>query len=302
MFVPFRTETTAAQLAHVLLKEVVSRHGLPKEIISDRDKLFTSRFWTTLTAELGINQKMSTAYHPQTDGQTERMNQTVETYLRHYVNYRQDNWVKMLPTAEYAYNSTANETTGESPFMANYGYHPTIVREPRGDTGKSPLAKMEVSELRLVHDRIREKINRQRQATTTTKTYQPGDKVYVKTKNIKTKRPSKKLDAKKIRPFQVVRNIKNTSYELKLPEEMRIHNTFHASLLEPSHSDTPEQTEPTPVEPDEEYEVERILEARKVSHGTKREYLVKWKGYTEDENTWEPESNMTNCHDALAEF
>ncbi len=91
MFIPFKETATAPVLAYTILRELVSNHGLPKEFITDRDKLFTSKFWETLTAELGINHKMSTAYHPQTDGQSKQMNQTVETYLRHYVNRNQDN-------------------------------------------------------------------------------------------------------------------------------------------------------------------------------------------------------------------
>ncbi len=91
MFIPFRETATAPVLAYTILRELVSNHGLPKEFITDRDKLFTSKFLETLTAELGIKHNMSTAYHSQTDGQSEQMNQTVETYLQHYVNAKQDN-------------------------------------------------------------------------------------------------------------------------------------------------------------------------------------------------------------------
>ncbi len=116
MFISFKKTTTAPVLTYTILQELINNHGLPKEFITDRDKLFTSKFWEMLTAELRINHKMSTAYHPQTDGQSKQMNQTVETYLRHYVNKNQNNWVQLLLTAQFAYNNTQNETTEETPF------------------------------------------------------------------------------------------------------------------------------------------------------------------------------------------
>ena len=91
--------------------------------------MYTSKFWQTLTAQLGIKHKCSTAFHPQTDGQTERMNQTVEQYLRAYVNYDQDNWVQHLPIVQYAYNNAENKKIGMTPFFANYGHNPQI-KEP----------------------------------------------------------------------------------------------------------------------------------------------------------------------------
>ena len=96
-FIPYRETWTATELAHVFIKHVVANHGMLEQLVSDRDKLFTAKFWKSLMAQLGIKHKLSTAYHPQTDGQTERMNQTLEQYLRCYVNYEQNNWVKLLP-------------------------------------------------------------------------------------------------------------------------------------------------------------------------------------------------------------
>ena len=96
---------TTNKLASVLLRELVSHQGLPKTIISDQDKLFTSKFWNTWTRQLGIDTRMSTAYHPQTDRQTEWTNQTMEQYLQHYINHQQDNWVELLPIAQFVYNN-----------------------------------------------------------------------------------------------------------------------------------------------------------------------------------------------------
>ena len=129
MFIPFKESATAPVLVYTILQELVSNHGLSREFITDQDKLFTSKFWGTLTAELGIRHKLFTAYHPQTDGQTERMNQTVETYLQHYVSKTQENWVQLLSTAQFVYNNARNEITEVTPFYVNYRYNLEVWRE-----------------------------------------------------------------------------------------------------------------------------------------------------------------------------
>jgi hypothetical protein len=130
----YRESSTAEDLSQVFLRTIIANHGTPEEIISDRDKLFTSKFWTTLMAMLGTKRKLSTAFHPQTDGQTERTNQTMEAYLRCYVNYKQTNWVDLLPLAQYAYNSSESEGNGVTPFFANYGYTPSAYKAPLIDS------------------------------------------------------------------------------------------------------------------------------------------------------------------------
>jgi len=101
-FIPFKETATAEELAYLYYRHVWCHHGMPDEMISDRDKLFTSHFWRSLMDLLGTKQKMSTAFHPQTDGQTKWMNSTLEQYLWHYVDYRQTNWVMLLPVAQFA--------------------------------------------------------------------------------------------------------------------------------------------------------------------------------------------------------
>ena len=124
-FVPLKKNAKkSADLARIFLREIWRLHGLPSSIVSDRDSRFTSKHWETVCAMLKIDRNMSTAYHPQTDGQTERVNQSVEAYLRQFCNYEQNNWVEILPMAEYAYNNSTTTAHGLMPFYANYGYHP----------------------------------------------------------------------------------------------------------------------------------------------------------------------------------
>ena len=124
-FVPVKDEQkTAEGCAKLFLENIWKLHGLPSSIISDRDPVFTSKFWAELMGRLDVRLRKSTAFHPQTDGQTERVNQSLEQYLLQYCNYEQDNWYDLLPLAEYAYNNSATTATQMSPFFANYGFHP----------------------------------------------------------------------------------------------------------------------------------------------------------------------------------
>src|SRR5207302_1046681 len=112
--------------AQLYLEHVWKHHGLPKTITTDRGTQFTAEFWKTICDRLQISRKLSTAFHPETDGQTERVNAIMEQYLRAYVNYQQDDWASWLPMAEFAANNHASETTGVSPFFANHGYDPKM--------------------------------------------------------------------------------------------------------------------------------------------------------------------------------
>ena len=123
-FIPCKKSLDARQFATLFLKEIVRLHGIPRDVITDRGSLFTSDLWKKTTEKLGIERRLSTAFHPQTDGQTERTNGILDQYLRVYVNYQQDNWNELLPMAEFAYNNSYQETIKTTPFYANYGINP----------------------------------------------------------------------------------------------------------------------------------------------------------------------------------
>ena len=123
-FIGLETNASAMDVADTFLKEVWKLHGLPSEMISDMDAKFSGEFWESLCKSLGIKRKMSTAYHTQTEGQTERTNQVLEGYLRNFVNYDQNHWYQLLLLAEYAYNNSKASADKLTPFIANYGSHP----------------------------------------------------------------------------------------------------------------------------------------------------------------------------------
>ena len=306
-FIPWREKTTAEQLSYLFERHIVSHHGLPDDITSDRGSLFTSKFWDALMKRLDVKSKLSTAFHPQTDGQTERLNQVIEQYLRSYVNFEQDNWVDLLPTAQMAYNASKTNTTEVSPFFANYGYEPELRQGPAA--AGVPRAAVRADRLHEVHsmlrntlefvrERMREHYDKHRLEGPRLK---EGDKVFLLTRNIRTKRPSKKLDFKKIGPFKIKKKISTSNYELDLPKTMRLRTkVFHISLLEPAHKNAKLETH-VEAEDDEEpeYEVETILDSR-VSQG-KLEYLIKWVGYEPESNSWEPLENL-NCPEQRQQF
>ena len=307
-FIPYKEGSTANDLSYAFARNIISQHGLPEEIISDRDKLFTSKFWTSLMARMGAHHKLSTAFHPQTDGQTERLNQTLEQYLRSYVNQQQDNWVELLPIAEFAYNSAKSEATGVSPFFANYGYQPEAYRQPRKDKTRAESAIVLAESLQALHLQLAKDIefNNHRTAVYANKkrsmepSFEKGDKVYLLRKNIKTKRPSTKLDFKKLGPFEILEKKGPVNYKLRLPAKSRLHPVFHVSLLEPAKGNAPIVTnaELQPENDPDVYEVEKILDTRTTTRG-QQEYLVKWKGYGDLECSWEPTRNL-NCPELVA--
>ena len=152
--VPFKKIFTAEQLGYVLFNRLVRDHGVPLSIISNRDKLFTSNYWRTITAIMGIRFKLLIAYCPQTDEQTEQMNQTLEQYIRHYINNAQDNWVQLLPVAQLAINQHRSDSTKESPFFANFGQH-ARVDMPKRPSPEAEKALQHKEVLQQTHTSIR---------------------------------------------------------------------------------------------------------------------------------------------------
>jgi hypothetical protein len=131
VFIPTVDTITSAQLAELFVLHIFSKHGVPSHCTSNRGSEFVSHFFRSLGTALDMRLHFTSGYHPQADGQTERVNQTLEQYLRTFCNFQQDNWSSLLPLAEFAYNNALNETTGISPFFANKGLPPELDSSPR---------------------------------------------------------------------------------------------------------------------------------------------------------------------------
>ena len=223
---PVKITIDAPGLAEVIIDVVVWHHGLPDSIVTDRGALFTSKFWSSLCYFLGIKRRLSTAFHPQTDGQTERQNSTMEAYLRAFINFQQNDWAKLLPMAQFAYNNAKNASTGHMPFELNCGYHPCVSFEENTDSrSQSKTAKKLSSKLRKLMNICRENLHHaqelQKQAYNKgvePRSYAPGDKVWLNSKYIKTNQ-NRKLEAKFFGPFRVLYLVSKQAYKLKLPKK-----------------------------------------------------------------------------------
>lgn len=308
-FIPVLETVTSEQLATILFANVFKLHGLPSSIITDRGSTFMSNFFRCVSQNLGIEHSPSTAYHPQTDGQTERTNAILEQILRNYVNYEQDNWVDLLPLAEFAYNNSTSTTTKESPFFSNYGFSPRF--NAMHSSTASDAANIYTSELQTIWQYLRTNIIRAQdnqahahnRSRTRLQPFGVGDLVMINRKNFTTSRPSAKLDHKNLGPFRVLQQHGNSAFTLQLPSTWRVHPTFHISLLEkaPDHATTTNSgPEPFIVNNEPEYEVEVILD-HKMVRGTSK-YLVKWKGYSSEENSWLREEDLVNADKLLRDY
>ena len=319
-FAATTTTATAPEIATIFLREVVRLHGLPKSIVSDRDPRFTSNFWKSLNQQLGTQLKFSTAFHPQTDGQTERINRILEQSLRIYCSYHQKDWDKYLSIAEFAYNNHQSASTKMTPFFANFGFHPTVPATLHQSTVAatqdlsaqieqiSQLIKQNIVEAQQHQKKYADKHRRDLN-------FELNQLVLLSTRHItpsNSKQQSQKFQPHYIGPFKISEVISPTSYRLELPQEMKIHNVFHISLLKPYHQNDeqkfPErqQTQPPPltIDGEEEWEVESILDHRITRKGNQitTEYLVKWKGFPDYDSTWEPVTNLTHAQDVLQKY
>ncbi len=321
-FIPTRTSVDAEETAQLFLDNIFRLHGVPDSIVSDRDTRFTGHFMRALCDKLQIKQKMSTAYHPQTDGQTERLNRVIEDMLRNYVGSDQKDWDKFLSQCEFAANNRTISGTDVTPFFLNSGYHPKValVNHSRGlDCEGNPTAEKLTRDMQQAlnkardcllraQDRARKYANQHRREVE----YNVGDKVLLSTKNLRfTGKQSNKFMSKYIGPFEIIKKVNSVAYKLKLPEKSKVFHTFHVSLLRPYNSDesrNPPAGKPEELEGENVFTVEKILDHKdkkrpgKAKNKHKRMFLIRWAGYTPSDDTWEPEENLLECKEALAEY
>ncbi|RVW75511.1 Transposon Tf2-2 polyprotein [Vitis vinifera] len=309
VFIPAPDTCPAEEAAKLFFSNVVKHFGLPRDIVSDRDARFTGKFWVELFKLLGSELKFSTANHPQTDGQTERINALLEEYLRHYVTATQKNWVDLMDTAQLCYNLQRSSATGMSPFELAIGVQPRMPLEVAKQKvgGNSPAAYKMVQSRQEMLDEARDSLEK---AARRMKKYadrdrrslefQVGDRVLLKLtpqiwKKISSKTRQRGLIPKYDGPFEVIKRIGQVAYMLKLPERLKLHPTFHVSFLKPYHEDLDAdrvQTKRAPplVMKQFDRELEKILDHRTMGHSKKNrrtDFLVQWKGISEAEASWE---------------
>ena len=312
--------TSAEATAAMFLRHVWCYHGLPISLTSDRGPQFALKMWNSLCKLLGITAKLSTAWHPETDGQSKIANQEIERYLRSYVNHFQDDWVERLPMAKFSSNANTSVTTKVPPFLVSCGYIPRMSFEPVDLTALSTRERIANAKATSIANRMQEvweftrgEMAKSQQAQVkaanrhqkSSPEYRVGDLVWLSTKNFHTERPSKKLDHKRIGPYRVTELVgSGSAYRLDLPASMRIHDVFHSSLLRLAaedplpgqHNDPPP---PVVVNGEEEWEVDDILDAKK--HGRRVLFRVKWKSYDENKQ-WYLSANFDNAKKIVEDF
>ncbi len=233
-------------MAELVFAEVYKHHGLPKAIVSNRDTLFTSTFWNHLHKLIGTKLKMLSTYHPETDGMTERANQTIGQMLRQCIRPDQKDWVARLPAIEFTINLARSETTGYSPFFLNSGRVPRSMLWDSANKTEYPAVRVFAQRIKqaemAVHDSILEARVKQTRDTNRKRipvSFTKGDLVYISTKNITfPKGLAQKLVPKYIRPYRIIKDFKNSSFRIDIPailSKRGVHNVFYVSYLRVHH-------------------------------------------------------------------
>jgi len=278
-------KTLAEGLARLFRDYVWKLHGLPESIVSDRGAQFAAGLMRELNKMLGIETKLSTAFHPQMDGQTERTNQELEQYLRMFIDHRQEQWLDWLGTAEFTYNNKVNTSTKVSPFRANSGRDPRVgfeMRKKGMNEGAETFAKRmkEVQEeaqaaLRKSQEETKKYVDRKRSEA---EEYCVGDWVLLSTKDLKFQmvgRRTEKLTEQFVGPYKVKKIVSTNVIELELPSTVKIHPVVNVSRVRRYRDQVEGQKEtprPVVIKGEEEWEVEKILNKRKIRG--KKKFLV----------------------------
>jgi len=302
-FATLRSDYNSKQVAEIFVKNIIRLHGFPKTIVSDRDKVFTSQFWQHLFKLSGTTLNLSTAYHPQSDGQSEILNKCLELYLRCFTHGNPKDWVKFLPWVEYWYNTSYHHNSDMTPFKVVYGRDPPTLIKYSLDSKDPPSIQEQLIMRDLMIEKLKQNLNRAQQYM---KKYadqkrrqmelQVGDMVLVKLQpyrqNSVALRKNQKLGLKYFGPFPVIHKVGAVAYKLLLPQEAKIHPVFHISQLKVCKGDHSKPYIPLPLsstaQPAATLSTRTILRG----HQQVKQFLIQWEGNDEDHATWEDEALM----------
>ncbi|KAD4888237.1 hypothetical protein E3N88_20310 [Mikania micrantha] len=302
-FLPLSHPFTAKGVAAVFCKEIIRLHGFPRSIISDRDVIFLSHFWQELFRLSQTALKLSTSYHPQTDGQTEVVNRCLETYLRCFAYDQPNKWSQFLCWAEYSYNIGFHSSTLTTPFKIVYGRDPPQFHSyVPGETANADLdqqllardamLKLLKANLQKAQVRMKNQADQKRRELS----FEVGDSVFLRIQPYRqkslAKRKYEKLSPRFFGPYRIKRKVGSVAYELELPSDARIHPIFHVSMLKPANGIAPTSpAAPLPLTNDGELVLQPmcVLDHRwlSVAGSTVLEILIQWKDRPLEEATWE---------------
>jgi len=311
-FVATMEGTSAEGLVRLFRDNVWKLHRLLESVVSDRGPQFAAELTRELNRMLGIKTKLSMAFHPQTDGQTERMNQELEQYLRFFIEHRQKDWPEWLATVEFAINNKVHTAIKVSPFMANYGKElrmgGNIRRKEKVESMTEFVERMKKVQgeaeaaLKKTQEEMKRYADRGRKET---EVWEKGDRVLLSTKDLVFKeRLTKKLTERYVGPYAIEEVVSSNVVKLRLPSSMRIHPVVNVSRIvcykEQVKGQKKEEGKLIEVEGVEEWEVEKILNKKKIRGVVK--YLIWWKGFMAEGDTWERRENLKNVEELIGEF
>ena len=319
-FVATKKSDGALEAAACFVHTVVRAHGVPEVLVSDRDPRFTAHYYAALTRLLGVKLSMSTARHPQTDGQSEREIKTLITALRAYCNRHQNDWDDYLDMLELGFNGAVQASTQLSPYEMMYGMKARLPIDaalaslaPRDNPAAVDRASrmreaLLVGKAHLLTAQGRQIDNARRREAS----HGVGDRVLLSTEGLTLRGHSNKLSSRWVGPFTITAVVNANAYTLDLPPQLSaLHPTFNIDKLKaykdpglfpgrPTPLARPPPTAAADSNGDAEYEVEAITAQRYTGHRT--EYLVRWKGYAEFESTWQKRSTLGDALDALRDW
>ena len=317
-FLPVRSTYNVEKLTEIYIAEIVRLHGIPSSIVSDRDPKFTSHFWRELQEAMGTKLKLSSAYHPQTDGQTERTIQSLEDLLRACTLDHRGSWDNVLPLVEFTYNNSFHASIGMAPFEALYGrkcqtplcwYH-----DGESSVVGPDMIQQTTEKICFIRDRMRTSQSRQKSYADQGRRpleFEEGEHVFLRvtpTTGVGRAIKSKKLTPKFIGPYQIIRRIGPVAYQIALPPFLsNLHDVFHVSQLRRYISDPSHVIEPDVIHLRDDLSFEaspaRIMDRKAKQLRNKEIQLVKvvWDQKTGDA-TWELEEKMKTQYPELGTY
>jgi hypothetical protein len=328
-FIPTTSGLTAQGFADLFVEHVATRFGLPDSVIADRDPRWTSDFWTAVSAAIKTKMSLSSSHHPQHDGQTENVNRQLETMLRAYVSKDRADWAKWLKLLEFAYNSNIHASIGTTPFLLLYGFEPKAPLDyllPKnwattGTPGMRKESSAYLEELRVHRENARLAIARAQDEQSKyfnrgrrdIPEFKVGSKVLINPHSlewIESKGDGAKLMQRWIGPFEVLQKINPKAYRLRLDNRYPGFPVFNYDHLKPytesaGISDTDRLRMPdTRVENKvfEEYEVEKVIGKRYDKSRRQNMWLVRWKNYGPQHDSWQTKKDLRNAPEILRAF